>query len=86
MRVAKSTIARIETMEMAAKGDFLVKAMGLFRQQGIQIELFGPDKIEILINESAITLALKTLQDETKRRVDRRMKSGIGSLLPESKE
>ena len=82
--VAKSTIARIETMEMAAKGDFLVKAIGLFRTMGLQLELFTPGKIEITIEESAIRKALDMLKDEGRRRTDRRMKSGIGSLLPDA--
>ena len=83
MGVAKSTIARIETMEMAAKGDFLVRAIGLFRSKGLHLEIFSPDKIEMTIEGPAIQLALEMLKDETRRRTDRRMKQGIASLLPQ---
>lgn len=86
MGVAKSTIARIETMEMAAKGDFLVKAIGLFRSLGLELELFSPGKVEIKIEEPAIQKALAMLKDESRRRADRRMKSGIASLLPDGED
>ena len=39
LRVAKSTVARIETLEMAARGDFVIKAIQLFRQAGVEIDL-----------------------------------------------
>lgn len=80
MGVAKSTIARIETLEMAAKGDFLLKAMRLFREAGIEVDLYAPTNLPIHISDIAIAMAVASLADETKRRSDRR--AGIASLLP----
>ncbi len=80
MGVAKSTVARIETLEMAAKADFLIKAMRLFREAGVEVDLHAPEGISLQINDLAVAAAADALQDETKRRADRR--SGIAALLP----
>lgn len=84
MGVAKSTIARIETLEMAAKGDLLLKAMRLFREVGIEVDLYAPTNLPILISDIAIAMAVDALADETRRRSDRR--SGIAALLPKQSE
>lgn len=84
MGVAKSTVARIETMEMAARGDFLIKAIQLFREVGIEVDLSDPRSLPLQIGESAIETAIKALGDESKRRSDKR--SGIAGLLPRDEE
>lgn len=80
MGVAKSTVARIETLEMAAKGDFIVKAMRLFREAGIDVDLSAVTDLPIRVSDSAITAAVEALNDDSKRRSDRR--AGIASLRP----
>jgi hypothetical protein len=80
MGVAKSTIARIETMEMAARGDFVVKAVQLFREAGVELDLADARDLPIRISGPAILSAVEALADESKRRSDR--KAGIASLLP----
>lgn len=84
MGVAKSTIARIETLEMAARGDFIIKAVGLFRSVGVNIDLSDPYELPIIVSKSGISGAINDLGDETKRRSDRR--SGIASLLPDDSD
>lgn len=81
MGVAKSTIARIETLEMAARGDFIIKAIRLFRDAGVDMDLSDPDDLPIRISGASISSAISSLSDQTKRRSDR--KSGIASLLPD---
>lgn len=80
MGVAKSSVARIETLEMAAKGDFIIKAMRLFREAGVEVDLYAATDLPIKISDSAIAAAVNALKDETKRRSDRR--TGIAALLP----
>lgn len=79
--VAKTTVARIETLEMSARAELLNKAMRLFRIAGVDVDLYNLDAVLIRINSSAITQAVVDLQDVNKRRSDRR--SGIVSLLPD---
>jgi len=79
MGVAKSTVARIETLEMSAKADFLNKAMRLFRDSGVFVDLYELDRLPLEINKVCIEIAQKRLVDESLRRSDRR--TGIASLL-----
>lgn len=80
MGVAKSTVARIETMEMAARGDFVIKAIQLFREAGVEVDLSDIRSLPIRISGPAILAAVEALNDQTKRRSDR--KSGLAALLP----
>ena len=80
--VAKTTVARIETLEMSARAELLNKAMRLFRNAGVDVDLYNLDAVLIRINGTAITQAIVDLQDVNKRRSDRR--SGIATLLPEN--
>lgn len=84
MGVAKSTVARIETLEMAARGDFIIKAIRLFRDAGVDMDLSEPDEIPIKVSKSGLYTAIAALGDQTKRRSDR--KAGIASLLPDDSE
>ena len=77
--VAKSTIARIETLEMNPKADLVTRAMRLFREAGIEVDLYQESGVQIKINELALRGAIQKLQDESRRRSDRK---GITSLLP----
>ena len=82
MGVAKTTVARVETLEMSARAEFLSKALRLFREAGVEIDLYEPDSIRITVGARAVEKALLDFQDIDKRRSDRR--SGIAALLPEA--
>jgi len=71
MGVAKSTIARIETLEMAAKGDFVNKAMRLFREAGVEVDLYDSTSLPINVKVKAIEDAIASFKDADKRRSDR---------------
>jgi transcriptional regulator with XRE-family HTH domain len=84
MKVAKSTVARIETLEIAAKGDFVMRAMRLFRDNGIDVDLMSASDLPIRISDLAIAASVDAIKDETNRRSDR--KTGIAALLPNEPE
>lgn len=77
--VAKSTVARIETLEMSPKADLVTRAMRLFREAGLEMDLYHPSDLSINISGSVITEAIARLKDDSKRRSDR---TGIRGLLP----
>jgi len=81
MGVAKSTVARIETMEMAARGDFILKAVSLFKKAGINIELFSEGFISIQASDKAIQSAATYLQIADNRRSDRKPDGANEGLL-----
>jgi len=72
MGVAKSTVARIETLEMAAKGDFLIKAMRLFREAGVDVDLHTKGGLSLQISDQTVAAVVEALQDDSKRRMDRK--------------
>lgn len=84
MKVAKSTVARIETMEMAARGDFVIKAIQVFREAGLEIDLSDGKDLPIRISGPAILSAIEALSDINQRRIDR--KAGIAALLPDEED
>jgi transcriptional regulator with XRE-family HTH domain len=71
MGVAKSTIARIETLEMGAKADFLNKAMRLFREAGVTLDLYDENILPVTIGRKALLEAVAKLQNDDSRRSDR---------------
>lgn len=73
MDVAKSTIARIETVEMVAKADFLTRALRIFRDAGVAIDLLHEDKILFSVESSGLLEAQNRLQNEAMRRSDRKI-------------
>ena len=79
MGAAKSTIARIETMEVSAKADFLMQALRLFRESGIQVELLESDKVVITVEMAGLQEAQSRLTNEQMRRSDRK---GVHKPLP----
>ena len=81
MGVAKTTVARIETLEMSARAEYLSKAIRLFREVGVEVDLSELDAVPIRVSMLAVAKAVDDLQDVNKRRKDRR--TGIASLLPD---
>lgn len=72
MGVAKSTVARIETLEMVAKADFLARAIQLFRQAGVEVDFTGVAALRLDVGQEVIRGALEALEDESRRRSDRK--------------
>ena len=62
MGVAKSTVARIETLEMAVRADFIMKAMRVFQGVGVELDLLTTDTIKVVVLEPGIFLATRKLK------------------------
>lgn len=72
MNVAKSTIARIETLEMTAKADFLNRALRIFREQGVVVDLLQEDRVVMSVELKGLHEAKARLDNEALRRTDRK--------------
>ena len=70
--VAKTIIARIETLETSAKGDLVAKALRIFKNYGIVLDPFFEDSITFRIEPEALNELRRKLTDTGKRRSDRR--------------
>ena len=82
MGVAKTTVARIETLEMSARAEYLSKALRLFNEVGIEVDMTQIGSVPIRVSMRAVAKAVDDLQDVNKRRKDRR--TGIAALLPDN--
>ena len=73
MGVAKTTIARIETLEMKATAEFLLDCVYFFKSVGIELDMHDYDNLIIRVSNQAINTAASSLEDVTKRRSDRKV-------------
>ena len=67
MRVAKSTVARIETLEMKATAEFLLEAIYYFKTIGIEIDMHNYDHLIIKMDNQTITNVAIELENTSKR-------------------
>ena len=75
LNVAKSTIARIETLEMVAKADFLNRALRLCREQGVSVDILSSSGLGLVVDSQGLMRAKVRLGDENQRRSDRKAKT-----------
>ncbi len=75
LNVAKSTIARIETLEMVAKADFLNRALRLCREQGVSVDILSSSGLGLVVDSQGLMRAKSRLGDENQRRSDRKAKT-----------
>jgi len=60
--VAKSTVARNETLDMAMRADTLTAMLRVLREHGIEIDVLGsPDSLDIKVSQAALSEAAKRL-------------------------
>lgn len=81
MTIAKSTIARIETLEVSPKADLLLHAMEVFRSAGVEVDFFSGGNLTVVVDTQALENAELRLMNEALRRSDRK-----GPLILASEE
>lgn len=84
LEIAKTTLARIETLEMYPKADLVARALRIFRDAGVFIEPFYDDHITLKVEPKALEEVKYRLEDTTMRRSDR--KKGKASTLKQEKK
>jgi len=70
--VAKSTVARAETMEITIKGEIYVRAIRLLRAHGVDVDTIMENEVVIKVGEKGLQEAEDKLKDPSKRRKDRK--------------
>ena len=68
--VAKSSITRMETLEMAMPSVFAMRAMELLHKHGIDFDIFSLGTTSVIITDKALQIAKDRLVDVTLRRSD----------------
>lgn len=72
--IPKSTVARIETLEMQPKVDVYVRALRFFKNAGIELDPIYSEEIVMRITPKSLAAAKQFLDDESKRRADRKVR------------
>ena len=66
--VSLVTITRMESLGVSMSATSVIKAMALFRQSCIEVDMYQPDAITITINKKAIDKAAVGFADAINRR------------------
>lgn len=74
LEVAKSTIARVETLEMTVRAEFLMRAISVLKEAGVELDFLSDKGLSIHISIKGIEEAAQRLADEDRRRSDRKKK------------
>lgn len=69
--VSKSTVARIETLEINPKAGVVFHAMRLFWEAGVGVDMYK-EGLRINVSEKALAESARKLQDVTRRRSDKK--------------
>lgn len=76
--IAKTTLARFETLEGGLRADQLTQLLRLYKSVGVELDFLGPERVSVHISEVGLQLALERFLDTGLRRKDRRK---AGSFL-----
>lgn len=72
LNVEKSTIARIETLEIQPKAETYMKALKYFKGIGVDVDSIYSNDIIVKITQKSLLTAKGLLADDSKRRSDRK--------------
>lgn len=74
--IAKTTLARAETVEGGLRAEQLSHILRLYRSLGVEVDFFSGEEVTLKMDRNGLNLALQRLQDDSLRRADRK-KSGL---------
>lgn len=72
LKIAKSTVARIETMEGGIRADLLSAIVREYKKAGVELDFLFSDEVKITISPLALQLAKAQLTSQENRRSDRK--------------
>jgi len=72
LQIPKTTLARAELMEGGLRADQLAQIVRLYKSLGVELDFMLGDDVTIRIDTEGLKRAQERLQDETRRRSDRK--------------
>ncbi|HQR87377.1 MAG TPA: helix-turn-helix transcriptional regulator [Limnohabitans sp.] len=70
--IAKTTLARLETLDGGLRADQLAQMIRLYKGMGVDMELFQDDHVSIKVDRETLLQAKARLEDDQLRRTDRK--------------
>lgn len=62
MGASLPTVSRVESLKTVVRADFIMKAVRVFHDVGVELNLFTTDTIKVVVLEPGIFLATKKLE------------------------
>lgn len=85
MGLSKAVISKCESLETAPKGELVMRASMLFREHGIEMDLFGSGQFTMKFSDQVFDELSKSLQEAKARKASRgRVNKGLST--PDSTE
>lgn len=70
--IAKTTLARFETLEGGLRADQLTQLLRLYREMGVEVDFLSAERVSVHVDEAGLRAAFERIQDADMRRKDRR--------------
>ena len=90
LNIAKTTLARAETVDGGLRAEQLTQILRLYRTIGVEVDFLDGEGVTVRIDKKGLEFSLNRLQDDSLRRVDRKRTgvflSGAGSLSKKRKD
>ena len=79
LNIAKTTLARAETVDGGLRAEQLTQILRLYRSIGVEVDFLDGEGVTVKIGNKGLEFSLNRLQDDTFRRIDRKR---TGVFLP----
>jgi len=70
--IAKTTLARLETLDGGLRADQLAQMIRLYKSMGVEMDIFYEDQVSLRVDREALLQAKARLEDDNLRRTDRK--------------
>lgn len=70
--IAKTTLARLETLDGGLRADQLAQMIRLYKSVGVEMDIFYEDQVTLKVDREALLEAKARLEDDNLRRTDRK--------------
>lgn len=70
--IAKTTLARLETLDGGLRADQLAQMIRLYKSMGVEMDIFYEDQVTLRVDREALLQAKARLEDDNLRRTDRK--------------
>lgn len=72
LNVSKITLARVETLETPLKAEIYIRAIKVFRELGVDLDVMSAEGVVVQVEPKALQATLDRFQDDSRRRSDRK--------------
>ncbi|QDX82074.1 hypothetical protein B9N43_12950 [Denitratisoma sp. DHT3] len=83
--MAKTTIARMETLEGGLRAEQLAAIVRLYKTQGVELEFMLSNEVVVRVDADGLVAAQRRLLDQNLRRADRKKPAGSLLAAPKTK-